>query len=111
MPSPQLYVSRSRVPILLDARDSDLAAHTWYLHDKGYVYRRPTESDASGRRVRRMIWLHKVVAQRAYNLPETPGWVWFRNKNPHDCRRRNLLVASSRLPKGSPVKPGRAKRA
>lgn len=65
---------------LVDAQDADLASMAWHLH----------EGRAVRYEKRRMVRMHRVIAERAGIVIPTGGEVDHRDRNPLNNRRSNL---------------------
>lgn len=82
-------VGPDRMVVLLSPEDQDLARLHWYLHPKGYVWRRFYHGTGDARQ-RQAFWLHHEVAARMLVGQPWPREIRFRNGARLDCRRENL---------------------
>jgi len=91
----KLRLGPSGLRVELDPEDRDLGSQSWYLHSKGYVFRR-TRGMKNGRLVYTgTVWLHREVARRICEARglAMPGRVTFLNGARLDCRRENLVIS------------------
>lgn len=67
---------------LVDAADfAQLCQYKWYLHQKGYAYRKGPSGN---------IYLHRMILGLERGDPRQGEHI---NRNPLDCRRGNLRIA------------------